>query len=78
MNRIKTPLMEVFSFVLAGLFFSFPAGGNKDKYDNISNNIIYKSKGSGIAFLKFSGETRPGQFVNITGNNIYEIAYSAV
>jgi hypothetical protein len=51
-----------------------------DKYDVISNNIIYNSTGSGISFLKWFQEEggRPGENMAITGNNIYNIRKSAV
>lgn len=51
-----------------------------DKYDVISNNIIYNSRGSGISFLKWFQEEggRPGENMIIKGNNLYQIEKSAV
>lgn len=53
-------------------------GGKKDKFDNISNNIIRRSRGSGIACIRWPGEVRPGENINIIGNNIYDIEKSGI
>lgn len=53
-------------------------GGLQDRFDNISNNVIQNSRGSGISFLRWSGEVRPGKHINLTGNNIQDVDYSAI
>jgi hypothetical protein len=65
---------------IGGLGGGGPEKREHDKYDVISNNIIYNSKGAGISFLKWFQEDggRPGENMVINGNNIYNIEKSAV
>ncbi|MCM8757153.1 MAG: right-handed parallel beta-helix repeat-containing protein, partial [Candidatus Omnitrophica bacterium] len=47
------------------------AGGDADNI--ISENIIYRVKGSGLAFQRWVGENRPGRNMNVTANLIFDI-----
>jgi len=53
-------------------------GGLHDKFDNITGNVIHDSRGSGISFLRWPGEVRPGECINVSGNTIYDIRLSAL
>jgi len=48
------------------------AGGDADNV--IAENIIYRIKGSGIAFQRWTEENQPGRNMVITGNNIFNVA----
>src|SRR5690606_6810834 len=55
-------------------------GGDTDRYNTITGNVVRQSRGAGISFLRWKPESghRPGADFAITGNTIEDVAYAGV
>ena len=57
-------------------------GGKTDRHNTISGNVIRRSRGAGISFLRWGGSTpkevRPGAYYAINGNTIQEVGYAGI